>query len=305
MWSSSEYNTDLSCTGALDGMAIYGAHTMWRVIGTQDLAPWIEVLFIKMYNIQLARIMQNPYIANLFRDLKLTFSDLSFQNMTLSITLHQFDRHLWEEFELKPVNTSFVRIDVLSFHTHALNGFLELEFYTASNECQEEVDDCHLDATCVDIVKTPGFLCPCNFGFYGDGKINAFDCQALNHSVNIVLATHGGVCDSSSSEHHESYHCKYAIDGNHGSASQEKWLAFANDPHPWMSVTFNGYFLIDRVHVLQNIYIDQQFKQLSLEFIDSSSPSQRVILHRKYYNQYIWEDFALNPVNGTRRSPCN
>ena len=36
------------------------------------------------------------------------------------------------------------------------------------NECDEETDDCHVNATCFNLV--PSFFCDCNFGFTGDGK---------------------------------------------------------------------------------------------------------------------------------------
>ncbi len=239
MGSSSEYSTYYTCRHALDGLHTYEPGQAWRIRGTYDISPWIEIAFIQYYVIHLARLMQDFRAIHLFKDLKLTFSDSSIQNISSNIALHRFDRHLWEEFQLMPVNTSSVRIDVLTIYSHGLNGFVEIEFYTKSNECEEETHDCHPLATCVDIVKTPGFLCPCNFGYYGDGKMNGFGCRALNHSVNVALATHGGHCDSSSSEASESWFCSGVVDGIETHGVNQQWYSHDNDQEPWVSITFN------------------------------------------------------------------
>ena len=36
------------------------------------------------------------------------------------------------------------------------------------NECEEKLDDCHMDAECVDLNQ--GYECICKIGYYGNGK---------------------------------------------------------------------------------------------------------------------------------------
>ncbi len=267
--SSSERSTDYICSHALDSVQSHGAGTTW-MMRIEDPAPWIAISFIQTYHIHLARFLQVIHTFRLFKDLQLTFSDSSIQNVTLSIALHQFDRHLWEEFELTPVNTSSVRIEALTWYTYEYNGFVEVEFYTVSNECDEGIHDCHPDAACVDITYTPGYLCPCNTGFYGDGKINGFGCQALDHSVNVALVTHGGACDSSSSEVSTSWFCSNAINGIHVRGTGNLWYSHPNDQDSWMSVTFNEVHIIDRLKILPDKYHDRVFKTLMLKFDNGS-----------------------------------
>eukprot|EP00122_Pirum_gemmata_P006880 Pgem_evm1s6301 len=43
------------------------------------------------------------------------------------------------------------------------------------NECTADIDNCHTQATCVDI--QPGFLCDCNNGYVGDGVATCVGCN--------------------------------------------------------------------------------------------------------------------------------
>ncbi len=296
--SSSEYSASYQCQYAIDGQHQHLVNMIW-LTEEHDHAPWIFIVFNTSYTIDRIHILQgNNHIApdTLFKDLLLTFSDNSTQGITLQNKWYH--RYLWEDFQLTPVNTSYALIEGKSAYSSSKRyAIIEVEFYTAVNECSLANNDCHADATCVDIATGLGYRCLCKSGHYGDGRITGSGCIAKNGSVNVAALDMGGSCIGSSSDYNSFYQCSYALDGQVSHGSEKTWLMRAGDPAPWIAISFGQTYFIHLARFMQNFHTFRLFRDLQLTFGDLST--QNITLSQKLhkFDRHLWEEFPLTPVN--------
>ena len=58
---------------------------------------------------------------------------------------------------------------------------ISVSTYTDIDECERDTDNCHVNATCADVIGS--FVCTCNSGFEGNGvnctstkEVTSLDC---------------------------------------------------------------------------------------------------------------------------------
>ncbi|CAH1253095.1 HSD17B6 [Branchiostoma lanceolatum] len=99
---------------------------------------WIKIQFDGTYLINQARLAQRPAYVDSSRDVRLSFSDGTYQDVEMTarsaISALAADQAYFDYFTLVPVVTDFVKITVLTVYSQNNNGFLEVQFITAFPE---------------------------------------------------------------------------------------------------------------------------------------------------------------------------
>ncbi len=207
------------------------------------------------------RVLQSYHTYQLIEQLSLKFSDSSSPLQTVTLRWKYYNHYLWEDFALTPVNTSSVKLTAVSLYTMNYNGFIEVEFYTKYDECTAGIDNCHHEATCVDIATAPGYHCQCPAWYYGDGRLTGTGCQAMNKSINVAVPLYGASCTDYSSSSSAGHTCNYALDG----LITSDWATADSDSDKYMVISLNRAFILNKVRLAQRTEWQQLF-QVNINF---------------------------------------
>ncbi|CAH1253114.1 PKD1L3 [Branchiostoma lanceolatum] len=130
-----------TCDTVLDGFLTPTQYEQgWHAVGG-GVGIWIKIQLDGSYLINQARLAQRTSYVEQSRDVRLSFSDGTYQDVEMTARNGAnhiaADQAYFDYFTLVPVVTDFVKITVLTVYTQYNNGFLEVQFITAFPEDSE------------------------------------------------------------------------------------------------------------------------------------------------------------------------